>query len=126
MHDTRHMVGEEHMTPLLPTLSMAAVFPPPHTHTHTLAAATALTSPLSSLLCLSQGAVADLSTVLTLQPNNAKGQEELQALKSRAQAVAAAAAAQAEYQRHTSRTVADSCTIEEVEDDPEEEQAVGV
>ena len=71
-----------------------------------------------------QGAVADLSTVLTLQPNNTKGQEELAALKSRAQAVAAAAAAQAEYQRHTSRTVADSCTIEEVEDDPEEEQMV--
>jgi hypothetical protein len=70
--------------------------------------------------------VADLQKVIALEPP-ARRQlytAELTALQARGQAVTQQAQAAAEAVRHASRTVAESCMIEEVGDEPEEEQQV--
>lgn len=73
-----------------------------------------------------QGSIADLETVLTLEPAGRRSNvsEELAALRVRAQALTLQAHRAAEQARQGSRTVAASCTIEEVAEDPEEEHKV--
>jgi hypothetical protein len=75
-----------------------------------------------------QGSIADLETVLTLEPasRQAKVVEELASLRARAKALTLQGHRAAAQARQTSRTVAASCTIEEVADDPEEAHEVCV
>lgn len=76
---------------------------------------------------LLQGAVADLQKVIALEPRARQQQyaAELSALQARGQAVTLQAQAAAEAGRLASRTVSESCMIEEIGDEPEAEQQVG-
>lgn len=77
--------------------------------------------------CAVQGAVKDLTTVVGLlqgSPQQQQHKSQLLALQRRAAAAMQQAVAAAERVQKQSRTVAGSCVIEEVGDDPEEELQV--
>jgi hypothetical protein len=86
--------------------------------------------PCCMLCCAVQGAVKDLTTVVSLLQGTPQQQQQhksaLAALQRRAAAATQQAVAEARRAQNQSRTVADSCVIEEVGDDPEEELQVRV